>query len=598
MEYRTRKMIVKKENHRMKDCFKQWKERERTSTANRGVIDLELQSQTEKERQRWRDILTRIIDCIKFLVTQNLALRGHREILQLHTVSNAENFLALLKLLAGYDLLAGVCFHPSWTASTDAIAFLNEFIHMMASSVRQSLLRGIRKAKYYGHLFDTTPDLAHREQMSKVVRYVEVDFQKKTVHVTESFLGFIQISQKDAESLVQNILKRLEDDGMDLQDWRSQCYDNAAVMAGHRSYGPSIGESGGLTRHLRDPLRREAHVRDSTVSKITLTHRLYHTRLTPGSSMSAHLSKMKQMIAALEEKGHQFVEQQKAYIILSSLDASYDNLATSLEALPEKNLTVPYLCARLIEEEKKRQDTLLLRAETTPKFVAAARRRKQNNEPGVLVVKRCYTCGSDQHLQRFCPSQFRSVQGTRETISLKKRKVLVSESLERGFGLCEEWDAEVERRVRCKKTMAGEKCRDAGLTAKQEMERVMRETLDHLHREMDERFTHLHDDDTKFGFLLDTEGLCYSDENVNLKNNCETFTQFYSSDVDGEQLYEEILDCRMLISKWDDVRIPNPEELLQFIVAYGDESVFPNFRIQILLAIAVSIASCERSSAN
>lgn len=40
-----------------------------------------------------------------------------------------------------------------------------------------------------------------------------------------------------------------------------------------------------------------------------------------------------------------------------------------------------------------------------------------------------------------------------------------------------------------------------------------------------------------------------------------------------------------------------PEELLKFIVEYGDDSVFPNLRvaIQIMLTIAVSIASCERS---
>lgn len=43
--------------------------------------------------------------------------------------------------------------------------------------------------------------------------------------------------------------------------------------------------------------------------------------------------------------------------------------------------------------------------------------------------------------------------------------------------------------------------------------------------------------------------------------------------------------------------ISSPETLLEFIVQFGDESVFPNLRvaIQILLTIAVSIASCERS---
>ena len=54
--------------------------------------------------------------------------------------------------------------------------------------------------------------------------------------------------------------------------------------------------------------------------------------------------------------------------------------------------------------------------------------------------------------------------------------------------------------------MADENSRDSGLTAKEEMERVMKGTLDSLHREMDERFARLHDTDAKFGFLLDVEG--------------------------------------------------------------------------------------------
>lgn len=82
-----------------------------------------------------------------------------------------------------------------------------------------------------------------------------------------------------------------------------------------------------------------------------------------------------------------------------------------------------------------------------------------------------------------------------------------------------------------------------------------------------------------------------------LKKKCDEFGDFYGCDVNGEQLYEEILDVRMLISTRKNVNIKKPEELLEFIVQYGDESVFPNLRIsiQILLTIAISIASCERS---
>jgi len=90
---------------------------------------------------------------------------------------------------------------------------------------------------------------------------------------------------------------------------------------------------------------------------------------------------------------------------------------------------------------------------------------------------------------------------------------------------------------------------------------------------------------------------CYGADSNDLKTKCENLGELYSSDVDGQQLYEEILDCRMLLSSRANMKISRPEELLEFIVQYGDESIFPDLRIaiQIMLTIAVSIASCERS---
>ncbi|GBP70307.1 Zinc finger MYM-type protein 1 [Eumeta japonica] len=230
-------------NHRQ--CFTQWKEMERNFAVNKGIIDAELQTQIETEKQTWRNVLKRIIHCIKFLATQNLALRGHRESLRTcddeSEPNNVGNFLGLIKLLATFDPvinthLTQIKNHPR-TTSYFSPSVQNEFIHLMATTVRQSLLRTIRKSKYYGLMFDSTADQAHHEQMSEVVRYVKL-ILRENQFALESFLGFIQISQKDAGSLVDEIFKQLETDDMNLQDCRSQCYDNAAVMAGHRFDGP------------------------------------------------------------------------------------------------------------------------------------------------------------------------------------------------------------------------------------------------------------------------------------------------------------------------------------------------------------------------
>ncbi|XP_066952514.1 zinc finger MYM-type protein 1-like [Macrobrachium rosenbergii] len=118
-----------------------------------------------------------------------------------------------------------------------------------------------------------------------------------------------------------------------------------------------------------------------------------------------------------------------------------------------------------------------------------------------------------------------------------------------------------------------------------------------MHNEMGERFIRLHNLHSKFGFLLDIKELLSTTNEAYIKERCINVASFYDTDLYGLELFSEIVDCRMLLKTRDDVLITNPQELLRFIVQYGDESVFSNLRValQILLTIAVSIASCERS---
>ncbi|XP_053158016.1 uncharacterized protein LOC128347425 isoform X2 [Hemicordylus capensis] len=572
-------------NHR--ECFTKWKEMERNLVGNGGVIDTVHESQIVKEKQKWRDILTRILHCIQFLATQNLALRGHKESLQLEDDdSSVGHFLGLLKLLAVFDPvmkehLAHVESHPGSTSYLSPVV-QNKFIHLMASTVRQSLLRSIRKAKYYGLMLDSTPDQAHCEQMSEVVRYVEVDFERKTVRVKESFLGFIQVSQKDAESLVEDILKQLEKDKMELQDCRSQCYDNAAVMAGHSSgVYQSLSEKNNLAvfvncdNHSLNLVGVHAAKQDTMMviffgtiealymffSRSTqrwekLKNAVPVVKSESETRWSARTDAVKPVIVYLEE-------------ILQVLQDMIDNENETSETRSD---------ARLLYNSMLSYDFLTLLGFWNKVLIRIDRIQKRLQDPSMNFHNTAlYLKVLRDHFD-------------------DEREVLVSESLEEGLGLYQEWNIAVEGRQRRKKRMAGENSRDAGLTAKEEMERVMKGTLDRFHREMDERLARLHDTDARFGFLLDIEGLCYGADRNDLKKKCENFGELYSSDVDGQQLYEEILACRMLLSRLTNMKISRPEELLEFIVQYGDESIFPNLRIamQIMLTIAVSITSCER----
>jgi len=103
----------------------------------------------------------------------------------------------------------------------------------MGSEVRQRILNEIRQAKYYSMMFDTTPDLAHREQTSEVIRYVHI--HEGNVQGKEAFIDFFEVHDKTAGGLADEILRKLETDGLPIEDCRAHTYDGAAVMAGHRT---------------------------------------------------------------------------------------------------------------------------------------------------------------------------------------------------------------------------------------------------------------------------------------------------------------------------------------------------------------------------
>jgi hypothetical protein len=178
----------------------------------------------------------------------------------------------------------------------------------------------------------------------------------------------------------------------------------------------------------------------------------------------------------------------------------------------------------------------------------------------------------------------------------KHRENLCRDAVETAKTKCAEWGIEVERRIRRRRRMPGELAQDSGLSAEEEIVRIMKSVLDRFQQETETRFIRLNDLNSKFGFLLDVQTLLKSEDLNDLRQNCLDFGNFYDTDVDGGELCMEICDCKMLLDVNRDTLPSSPLDLLSFIVSYGDD-VFPNLRIalQILQTISVSIASCERS---
>lgn len=65
--------------------------------------------------------------------------------------------------------------------------------------------------------------------MSICVRFVEDSY------IREEFIGFVELTKTDAETIAQSILSCMELWGLDITKLRGQGYDGASVMSGHVS---------------------------------------------------------------------------------------------------------------------------------------------------------------------------------------------------------------------------------------------------------------------------------------------------------------------------------------------------------------------------
>ena len=102
----------------------------------------------------------------------------------------------------------------------------NELIDFMGHEVLKKILADIKEAKYFAVILDSTPDKAHRDQFSFVIRFC------LECKVYERFITFLQISNHIEKLMAEEVFSFMQKHDIDIELCKGQSYGNASNMTG------------------------------------------------------------------------------------------------------------------------------------------------------------------------------------------------------------------------------------------------------------------------------------------------------------------------------------------------------------------------------
>ncbi|XP_025204578.1 zinc finger MYM-type protein 1-like [Melanaphis sacchari] len=540
----------------------------------------------KSEKEKWKAILKILFDVILFCAKNNLALRGTDERIG---KPNCGIFLSTLELLSHYNPILAKHIEEV-NDKNNVISYFspqiqNEIISLLGKSTREKLLNRVKESKYYSIMFDCTPDVSHKEQMSQVLRYVYIS--NGTVSVEETFIDFMESHEKTGEGLSLEIIEKLNKDDLKLSNCRGQSYDNAANMSGkYKGVKTRIMQINNLAVYVPCNAHSLNLVGNDAAKVCVRMITFFDTVQQIFNFFSSSTSRWTTLMKCIN-------------ISLKCTSATrWSAKQDSVSAL-KRNLKNVYNVLKEMSENPKLPKEVILGATNLLKhldfnFFCLLDLWNEIlttiNRVNLALQKKSLTIDSATKMVKglILSVQTMRNEGIEKTIEFGK--VIAND-----LGIKANFSDKRKRKV---KKLDFEIIEDnvQVLSQQNEFKKDSFEVYDRILTELSNRFENMSEINENFGFLY---GSSLTDHSMDYIQKCAADLSLkYETDLNSSDFISEIKDFKsQAFSLLPDLRAATPLALLQLITTYSLRAEYPNVEIalRIFLTLPITVATCERS---
>ena len=218
------KAVDKFKEHQVSECHRVSLTYEIEISQLPNIMDV-ISSDAAEKRIKERKYLAKLIECVRFLGRQGIALQGNHDDndnltqLMIFHCNSEERERVLAK---NRDMERKKMSHAD---------FQNELLDLMAREVLLKLLVEVKKSKFYAIMADEGTDVSNKELLSLCLRYIDGE----KMQAFEEFFGFYEIPNIASATVVNAIKDSLIRFNLSLEVLRGQTYDGASNMLGKKT---------------------------------------------------------------------------------------------------------------------------------------------------------------------------------------------------------------------------------------------------------------------------------------------------------------------------------------------------------------------------